>query len=1549
MTEQRVRTVHPREIPARRRPRLRGDAGRLRIGRLSLPHGAILIVILAIAAALRFAGIGWGDNHYFHPDERYMTMVTIDIVWPSSVSQYFDSETSPLNPFNTVHGSYVYGTLPLFLAKLVGTLTGDVVYGDAHLPGRWLSAVADVGIVALAFAIGRRMFSSRAGLIAAALVAFTPLHIQTAHFFTTDSVSAFFAVAVFAATLHAWHRRSWRWFVVAGLCVGFATASKPNLAITAGFLAVPALESVRLHGWRRLLPPWRWRASSRRDAIRFPVALGVALSAIAAALAFRVAQPYAFAGPNWWNVRLDTLWTDTLDYWRLVQAGQIDTPPGVQWADRAPVVFMLDNLVRWGMGPALGIAALISVAVVAVGMLVRRRWPSWWLLAIAVFALFHILFYGTGVVKTQRYLLPAYPFMIVLAAGQLDSLPSRFRGFTWRRRWPSRLARPASLRLPGQIQVGTLVTALVIAGTMFSGVALTTIYLKPHSRAEASEWIYENIPAGSVISSEHWDDGLPVSFPDYPVGQYVGVQLALYDADNDAKLARLIGQLHRVDYIVLSSDRLIGSIPRMPDRYPMTTAYYEALVSGELGFELVADFQSPPELFGIELDDRGAEEALTVYDHPYVRIFEKTDQWSTNDAWYLLDDALGDGGVARRMIDLPQSNLLFSEADWVAYANSGTWSDMFDPDGIANTLPAVWWYLILQLFALPAIPILWRLLPSLPDRGYALAKTIGVFGIAWIAWMLASLRLVEFGRLGIGLALWMALLTAAVVVGFRVRPMLADLRQRWRWIAATEALFLVSFAAIVWLRALNPDLWQPGRGGEKPMELAIFNAILRSPWFPPFDPWFAGGSLHYYYFGCVPWAAITRLTGILPEIAFNLALPSVFAMLLLNVWIAAAALISRMRRPDVIDEADARAGMRWRPILLALAAPVFVGILGNLDFVRRIGRGEWGYSPPPSWLEPFGDAGRIGWGTWNTLTESVALPTTAFWDPTRVIPNTINEFPYFSLLFGDLHAHVLAMPVVAAVIVVAISLATVSESRESTRDEALLGSLGGWRRIVPMAVLGGFLTGILYSTNTWDYPPSMALLAAAAAICVVVRRGVTAPWQSLRDVMIFAAIVFLSGRMLFQPYISQYGSIPSQSSPAVETTRLADYLTIHGVVLWAIAGYLAIELGRVLLMLWRQSSRWGLAAIVLALALYGGYGTAFVIGNTSLFLIVGLVTLVVCVCGRLHQPQHLFVFAMIGLAFVLALIPERFRLENDIGRMNLVFKFYLHAWQLLGISAAVAVVQVVSAVYRAAVPLLASDREAEMAGSASTPYGPHLSPSATGIVASTEAAQVSRARLSGRSIAGIAAGRVWMTALVVLVIGALSYPVLVTGPRLDDRFNSLDPTLDGLAYMDEAVWAAGPEGGESTTFPLANDREAIAWLRQNIDGSPVILEAQTPAYQWGGRISSTTGLPTVLGWTWHQIQQRPGYGEQVNQRVADVQEVYGGSGTFASIEPILDRYHVELIYIGDLERALYGEQGLAKFSDAAENGDLEVVYEETGVVIYAWPEGDATIARDPAG
>jgi len=1561
--------MNPRALTAPRDRRLpRSGAGRPRhIQRV------LIALILIAATAIRFAGIGWGGSAYLHPDERFMTMVAVAIDWPGSVGAYFDSATSPLNPYNNDYGSYLYGTLPLFLAKLLGTITGNVVYGDAHEPGRWLSTLFDVGTVALTFWIGRRLFSPVAGLIAAALLAFTPLNIQTAHYFTTDATATFFAVAAFAATLQAWFRRSWRWYALAGLAVGLAAASKPNLLIAAGFLIVPALEAVRLRGWRSLIPPRRWKRG------RLPVLAGVAISGIAALVTFRVAQPYAFLGPDIWNIRLDPRWTEDLAYWRQVQAGTIDLPPGIQWADRAPFLFILDNLVRWGMGPALGLTALVSLAVVIVRLATARRWPSWWTLAIVGWILFHLVLYGAGLVKTQRYLLPAYPFLIVLAAGQLAAWadkpkaifgkgerrigkalgayskpasapcasaggslvaplpPMRYRDdkhsgirFGWRS------ARRGGFGIPAALAPARILIALVILGTAVSGLALASVFQRPQTRIAASEWIYDNIPPGSTIATEYWDDGLPISLPGRPTDSFTGIQFHPYDADTDLKLSRFIGELNRADYIVLSSDRLIGSIPRMPDRYPMATAYYEALVSGALGFDLIAEFRSPPELFGIAFDDRGAEEALTVYDHPRVRIFRKTEGWSDDATWYLLDTALGDGGVSRRPIDLPESDLLLSDEDRAAYAASGTPSDLFDPARFTNTMPAVWWYLVLQLFALPAVPILWRLFPSLPDRGYALAKTIGVFGVAWLAWIVASLRLARFEPSTILVALGIAAGLGLLAIRLDGRRILRDLGARWRWVIATEAIFGAAYVAVTWLRMQNPDLWNASLGGEKPMELAIFNATLRSPWFPPYDPWFAGGVLHYYYFGYVPWAVISRLTGIVPEVAFNLAFPAVFALVLLNAWSAAAALLWHLRGADhtasrvgkaLRSDAAYRPGSRrgvypdaqrgtvprdddlvevppgsWRPILLALVAPAFVGVLGNLDFVRRIGRGEWGYPPAPSWIAPIGEPGVIIWGTWKALTGGGALPNDAFWASTRVIPDTINEFPYFTLLFGDLHAHLLAMPVVTAAIVVAAGIAT-SSGVHSAPLSGVLGTLGGWRVAAPLGLLCGLLGGILIASNTWDYPPATALIVGAAIVRILVGDGLAAPWRAVQDLAMFAALVLISGRLLFQPYLSHYGSVPSQTLPVTDTTRLSDYLAIHGVMLVAIGGYLAVALAGSLRCLISRGGWRRLAALPLAVGPPVGLVLAMDSGDTSFFLVASLVTVAACTIGRWRMPAYLLMLGMIALAFGLALFAETRQFANDVGRMNTVFKLSLHAWILLGIAAAVSTVSVL--------------------GSARASLGvrySHNSGPRRGIVRR----------------AGLLLAPVWTVALALLITGAAAYPAMTTGPRLAHRFEPLDPTLDGFAYMERAVISDGPEGGPSTTFALANDRIAIDWLRRNVVGTPVILEAQLSAYRWGGRISSTTGLPTVLGWTWHQKQQRPGYHPEVDRRVADVATIYGGFGDFASIRPLLDTYHVELIYVGDLERAIYGDAALGRFTAAAEQGLLDIVFDADGVTIYAY-------------
>ncbi|HEV2127566.1 MAG TPA: DUF2298 domain-containing protein [Thermomicrobiales bacterium] len=1398
-----------------------------------------------------------------------MTMVVTGIRWPTTLASYFDSATSPLNPYNAGFGAYVYGTFPLFLAKAIGFITGDLNYGDAHLPGRWLSALADTGTVMLAFWIARRLFSTAAGLLAALLTALAPLHIQSAHYFTTDSTATFFAVASFAAVLRSTSGQRWRWMILAGICVGLATASKPNLAITAGFLLIPLLENVRTGGPAALGPRGGWRR-----ALALSPAIRLLVAGVVAAVTFRIAQPYAFTGPHIWNISLDPRWTDTLDYWRQIQRGSIDAPPGVQWADRTPLVFILDNLVRWGMGPALGIAALIALTWFGIRMLSERRWPSWWLLAVILWAAFHIAVYGAGLVQAQRYLLPAYPFLIVLAVGWLVTLPVRVREIGWR---PSPIVL-ARLR-------GALI-ALVAFGTVVSGVAMTSVYLRGHTRVAASEWIYEHVPPGSVIATEHWDDGLPLGLPGQPVDAYRFAQIPGYDADTEIKLSRLIGRLQQADYVVLSSDRLIETVPRIPDRYPMMRAYYEALQSGELGFELVQSFTSPPTFLGIEFDDRGAEEAFTVYDHPQVRIFRKTDAWSAHAAWQLLDDALGEGGVPRRVIDPSTSQLMLTEAEQREVVEGGTWSEIVDAPSMPTALVVLLWYLALQLAAVPAVLALGRLLSMLPDRGYAVAKLIGLLAIAWGVWLLASLRLVPFGRVSIGAVFVVMLLLALVATWRRWGDALRELRERWRWVVGTEVLFLIAFGGMLWMRAMNPDLWQPGRGGEKPMEMAIFTAVMRSEWFPPYDPWFAEGVLHYYYLGYMPWVALTRVLGITPEIAFNLALPSLFALLVVSVWSAAAALLVASRRRWDIPVSG------WRPILLALAAPVLVVLVGNLDFVRRLGRGEWGGEPPPEWAGSLGEVGLVLVGIWRALTVSPELPQDAYWAPSRVIPNTVNEFPYFTFLFGDLHAHVLGMPVVAATVVIAIALAT--GAMRDTGGADVLATLGGWRQALPLAVLGGFVSGTLLGTNPWDHPPALTLLVAGAAIHLLVSAGFAQPWRSVRDLAIFVATLLVVGRVLYWPFLDRYGALSPEILPAVESTALRDYLTIHGLFLAAVAGYLLVTVSWSAALLWRRGRAGRAMAAVAVLLLIALYVGAFVWGDTRLFLIAGLATSLLAMVGAARLPAHLLIITMTGLALALALSAEVVRFSNDIGRMNLVFKFYLHAWQVLGIAAAASIVLVIAG----------------------------------------------GGRLRSRRVPGgfLAAMRgVWLMIVAVLLAGALAYPALATATRLGDRIAPISPTLDGLAYMQHAEFTEGPSGGEPSVVSAASDRAAIAWLREQVQGTPVILEAQLPAYRWGGRISSTTGLPTVLGWTWHEIQQRPGHGPIVDQRVSDVATIYGSPHGLEAVEPLLERYGVKLIIVGDLERALYPASALDKFSEAAEEGQLDVVYEANGVTIYAMP------------
>ena len=136
-----------------------------------------------------------------------------------------------------------------------------------------------------------------------------------------------------------------------------------------------------------------------------------------------------------------------------------------------------------------------------------------------------------------------------------------------------------------------------------------------------------------------------------------------------------------------------------------------------------------------------------------------------------------------------------------------------------------------------------------------------------------------------------------------------------------------------------------------------------------------------------------------------------------------------------------------------------------------------------------------------------------------------------------------------------------------------------------------------------------------------------------------------------------------------------------------------------------------------------------------------------------------------------------------------------------------------------------------------------------------------------------------------------------------------------------------------TPMVLQSDYDAIQWLRNNVKGSPTILEAQTDQYRWGSRISVYTGLPTVLGWPWHQEQQRRDYAYTVRERANDISLAFSTPDSRQKLK-IIDKYSIKYIIVGQLEKILYPTQGIEGFQFMLDQGTLEISYSDHETTIY---------------
>ncbi len=887
------------------------------------------------------------------------------------------------------------------------------------------------------------------------------------------------------------------------------------------------------------------------------------------------------------------------------------------------------------------------------------------------------------------------------------------------------------------------------------------------------------------------------------------------------------------------------------------------------------------------------------------------------------------------------------------------WEDIF---------AALRWWAVLLLLGTAVTPLAFYLFKRLPDRGYAFVKMLALLLVSYLFWLLSSLGFLQNNLGGI-------LLAVALVVGLSYlayRRIGAELRAwiwgQWKHILLTELIFALLFGLWVWVRAQNPAIVAT----EKPMEFAFLNAVGRSATFPPVDPWLSGFAISYYYFGYVMTSVLARLAAVSEPVAFNLGL----AWLLAGTGTGAFGLVYNL----VVSYGRFLNKKAHRLALtVGLMAAIALPIGGNLQIILEVMH-ENGVGSAQFWEW-------LNVRDINTPPISDELSTPRYessgwwwWRSSRVINEhalngqiieglePIAEFPGFSFILGDMHPHVLALPFAFLSLAVALLWWLGKEEEEIgdqkleiTSRQSLISNLQSLIPNKPLWLLTVLVLGGLSFLNTWDVLIHLFVVLGAFVLNRWRRFGWRTQW--LTEAFWLALLLAIPVILLYLPFYlgfrSQAGA-PFLLPTLVRPTRLPQFLIIFGLPLLSIWALVLSLASRTRLKQWKSGV---ITAVSLILGLFllalllgwivassadgaariGGLASelgltlsprpegnvAFGWGLTAVFTILpaylkgrlaypGLTLMLGALLGlvimiwqgsfsqreagtqsdaeepqsdtenSIESPNHPVTQSPSPLPFVLLLIvtgalltlgPEFVYLRDNFGmRLNTVFKFYYQAWVMFG----------VTGLFSLSYLWLAAQEGSRK-----------LVPAGVTVVYTA----------------------VFLGTLLFPIFAVQSRAIEFRGPV--ESANRQPPTLNGLAQL--ALFSP-------------DDYAAILWLRDNVSGTPTIVEAVGGQYspQGHGRVSASTGIPTLLGWAGHEYQWR-GYGTpEPAERDPVVREIYTvPSWSNSDIINVLNQYEVAYIYVGNLERSTYGLDGRLPGANKF-NEQLEVAYQNGSVTIYRW-------------
>lgn len=718
-------------------------------------------------------------------------------------------------------------------------------------------------------------------------------------------------------------------------------------------------------------------------------------------------------------------------------------------------------------------------------------------------------------------------------------------------------------------------------------------------------------------------------------------------------------------------------------------------------------------------------------------------------------------------------------------------------------LDLIVWLLVLELMSFAVLPYLVWMAPNAPDKGYAFSKVCGLFVFGLLCWLPVTL-----GMLEVTASMTMIVFTAVLLLGYRgylaKRISLDEVRQVVREHAlAIEGLFVGLTLLFAVVRFLNPEIvW-----GEKPMDSTFLNFFVRNTTLPPQDPWAAGNTMTYYYVGIYFIAAVLKLTGIPVAIGYNLAIATLGGLIGASLY-GVLLLLSRRR---------------W----FACAAAALLVVASDPEVLRIC-----------------------------FLEGKPASFDNSFWASTRVFTSPgFLEYTGWSLLFADLHAHVIAIPFT----ITALGFTTMM-FLSSSRRYSLAGAV--------LRVVLGLLTGALLGMNTWDFLTFggvvglMTLTAPAPSFWIPPSR----PDGSVS----LGERVFASGfaRLIALPWDGFWVllgillvALPYQLSTPIadragwgwvtttEFNSLDQFLRVLGFQVLGIC--CALGIGVLESIRRRTPPRFGAFLFILlgAVVILVPPILSELRSNSNIPWAVFALCIVILIVSSLvwwsdkASPEKQVIHILISSAAMLVVVLEVFYLMD---RMNTLFKGYMAVWTL----------------------------------------------SAIGGVVGLHFAWAFGSRYFGRVILPIVAFVIVVLALPSIVGGMLNIKAVVQMKRVPVRYF----TLDGTAYLQDMD---------------SDDYQLIKWLNQTVPGTPTILEAQGDSYRHYTRIAMHTGIPTVLGWEYHVLQRGLSYQDLMERKTA-VREIYTGYD-MDTTRDLLQRMGVDLIVVSTAERELYGAGDIEKF------------------------------------